>query len=91
VTGAAMRDPGPASPLQEGAETLASVVHSAVEEGKADGTISDAFTTDALTSVLVCLHLGTITSKSWGLRQVSPEEAQQVMAALSRGLAPGDG
>jgi len=88
VTGAAMRDAGP-SPLQEGAETLASVVRGAVENGKAAGVISEAFTTDALVALMVCLHLGTITSKSWGLRQVSPDEARQVLAALSRSIAPG--
>ncbi len=87
VTGAAMRDPGP-SPLQEGARTLAAVLRTAVERGKAAGVISDDFTTDALVALMVCLHLGTITSKSWGLRQIGEAEAREVLAALSRSLAP---
>lgn len=87
VTGAAMRDPGP-SPLQEGARTLAAVLRTAVERGKAAGVISDDFTTDALVALMVCLHLGTITSKSWGLRQIGEAEAREVMAALSRSIAP---
>lgn len=90
VTGAVMReaDPG-SSPLRRGVAMLEEAVRVTVERGKDAGLVSPDLDTDALVYVLVTLHLGTITSKSFGMPQLPPDRAEEALRALARGIARG--
>jgi len=89
VTGAVMREPDSRSPLFNGVEVLESVIRASIEQAKADSAIDERLTTDALVAVFMCLHLGTNTSKAWGLEQPALDDVTKVLAALNRGLALG--
>jgi AcrR family transcriptional regulator len=90
VTGALMReaDPG-SSPLRRGVAMLEEAVRVTVERGKAAGLVSPDLDTDALVYVLVTLHLGTITSKSFGMPQLPAARAEEALRAFARGIARG--
>lgn len=88
ITGAVMREEASESPLLRGVEMLESALAAAVDQAKADGEIRTDLSTGAIVAVLVALHLGTITSKSFGRRQLSADDARTLVQALARGLAP---
>ncbi len=94
VTGAVLRDEGEAaSPLLGSVRVLAWVTRASIEQAKQDGAVDPALSSSALTAVILNVYLGSITAKAWDLEQPAYEDVREVLAAITRGLAPvtGDG
>ena len=92
VTGAVMRDQGDAaSPLFGSVQLLTWGIRASIDQAKKDGAIDPTLATEALTTVLLNLYLGTITSKAWGMEQPDLEEVSRVLTALAGGLGPPSG
>jgi AcrR family transcriptional regulator len=89
VTGAAIRDQKAEAMLRASIERIEAVAEQAIEQGKADGRIDEALSTEALVAVAVNLYLGAITSKSFDLPQPRREDVLEVLARLNLAPQPG--
>jgi AcrR family transcriptional regulator len=87
VTGAALRDRGAEALLREGAEMVASLTRSAVEEAKANGELDPAMPTEAWVAMTVNQFLGSITSKAFDLPQPASEDVSGLLEQITRAWA----
>jgi AcrR family transcriptional regulator len=87
VTGAVIREDRPKSPLFHGVQIIEALARASIQQAKAEGTIAEHLSVDALVSIVVNLYLGAITTKAWGFEQPDAKEVLEVLTAFVRGLS----